>query len=687
LTKFGRIFSSKEIGKYSAKLKNIHDNIINSTGIVMIYSEYIDSGVIPAALMLEEMGFVRHKHPNLFKRSHTPTIDALTLTKTPSKHGFFPASYAIISGDDQLSPSNTLDMKALTCVRNDTDGNNNSQKCADNRDGRIIKVVIISRAGAEGLDYKNVRQIHIMDPWHNMSRIEQIIGRGVRNSSHVSLPFEQRNVQIFLHATILKNKSYEAADLYMYKSAEKKAHIMGHISRAIKESSVDCIINKGQQNFTATTFANDGEEQQLSNGKIIKDYIVGDKSYSSICDYMQDCKYECSSKIDSNKISSNTETYSEPFIASNTNKIIDKIKIVMKLRFFFTRNELIKHINIPKQYPVVQIYYALTSMIDNRTTIYDMYDRQGTLANIGNYYLFQPKELNNENISIFDRSVPIAIKPHTVQLNVHDLAPERKHKTVADEITYDDIYHQYEELMYYITNPDQIKTNKTEITELEMYAKVIHSTMGDNLPNITIDLLVKCAIYHIIDKLTSKAKLNLMNNNPSNKSTKFDDIVIEYLTNEIIHIADISEKETIKYTLIYNKISEKTEIYIVGSDNKWTLAEQETIIQLSPFIANEFELSVDKYNNNVGFINKDVNTFKIQNITNQRSSGATCDEMGKKKTLKMVNDTIGINKEHLVQPELCIYFEFVMRGFNYVNYTDKKWFVTFEHIMQNKTNK
>lgn len=38
------------------------------------------------------------------------------------------------------------------------------------------------KAGAEGLDFKNGRQIHIMEPWYNINGIEQIIGRGVRNS-------------------------------------------------------------------------------------------------------------------------------------------------------------------------------------------------------------------------------------------------------------------------------------------------------------------------------------------------------------------------------------------------------------------------------------------------------------------------------------------------------------------------
>ena len=65
-------------------------------------------------------------------------------------------------------------------------------------------------AGAEGLDFKFIRQVHILEPWYNMNRIEQIIGRAVRTCSHKDLPFIERNVQIYLYGTILEDKEKEA---------------------------------------------------------------------------------------------------------------------------------------------------------------------------------------------------------------------------------------------------------------------------------------------------------------------------------------------------------------------------------------------------------------------------------------------------------------------------------------------
>ena len=55
-----------------------------------------------------------------------------------------------------------------------------------------------------------------------MNRIEQILGRGVRTKSHCQLPFKDRNVEIYLHATLLDNDQ-EAVDLYLYRLSELKA--------------------------------------------------------------------------------------------------------------------------------------------------------------------------------------------------------------------------------------------------------------------------------------------------------------------------------------------------------------------------------------------------------------------------------------------------------------------------------
>lgn len=59
-----------------------------------------------------------------------------------------------------------------------------------------FKVLIITRAGYEGLDLRGVKHIYILDPVWHPTGYEQIIGRGVRFRSHHHLPVCERNVTI-----------------------------------------------------------------------------------------------------------------------------------------------------------------------------------------------------------------------------------------------------------------------------------------------------------------------------------------------------------------------------------------------------------------------------------------------------------------------------------------------------------
>ena len=56
-----KIFKYENIGKYSSKIKTILDKIMKSKGIVLVYSQYLDAGIVPVALALEELGFKRCK--------------------------------------------------------------------------------------------------------------------------------------------------------------------------------------------------------------------------------------------------------------------------------------------------------------------------------------------------------------------------------------------------------------------------------------------------------------------------------------------------------------------------------------------------------------------------------------------------------------------------------------------------
>ena len=86
---YGKIFSPDELHKYSAKMANICNIIKNTEGIILIYTQYIDGGIIPMALALEEMGFRRyssHKGMKSLLKDKAAGIDYLSMKQLKLNH-------------------------------------------------------------------------------------------------------------------------------------------------------------------------------------------------------------------------------------------------------------------------------------------------------------------------------------------------------------------------------------------------------------------------------------------------------------------------------------------------------------------------------------------------------------------------------------------------------------------------
>ena len=117
-----------------------------------------------------------------------------------------------------------------------TGGMTDSKKKAvikDYNDGKI-DVLLLSSSGGEGLDLKNTRQIHIMEPHWNDAKISQVIGRGIRYKSHESLPISKRHVTVFNWISTPLNTKDMGTDEYLYNMSEKKLEEM----KAFLETSI-----------------------------------------------------------------------------------------------------------------------------------------------------------------------------------------------------------------------------------------------------------------------------------------------------------------------------------------------------------------------------------------------------------------------------------------------------------------
>ena len=589
LQDFGRVFSLENIGNYSSKIEYICKSIMESKGIVFVYSEYIYGGAVPMALALEELGITRYgKNKSLFETPPSKPIDSTTMLPKQGQGKFRAAKYIMITGDKNLSPDIKNDIKAVTST--------------DNVNGEKIKVIIVSRAGSEGLDFKNIREMHILDPWYNLNRQEQIIGRAVRHLSHCALQFEERNVSIFLYGTRLPNE-IEAADLFIYRLAEEKARKMTMVSRVLKENAIDCLLNKNNQNFTVE---NVGKQVQLilSNGKNI-DYNIGDRDGSMICDFTN-CVYSCNSKkqiieeIDES-------TYNENFITMNLDKILQRIRLLYKENYIYDKSNLIAAITQIKRYPLDQIYSALDYLTgDNNEYITDMFNRLGVLVNIGRFYLYQPVELtDNKFISIYERDHPIAFKRKNLTYRLPDKIKEYEFEEEkkdygfipeVDSTIFDIIENNYKEL----DTPQEIDQYDKENWIKNAAWAIYNINKWHKIDKLD---LISFALEHIIEVMTFKNKMKLLNYitlqpNPKNSvylliKIIFDKYTILYKEQTIIILPNFT-----------NDIGKAQYTVLILNNNIWSEYPNQTV--LKTVVENNFQIKDFKIlNDTIGFMTEE----------------------------------------------------------------------------------
>lgn len=114
----------------------------------------------------------------------------------------------------------------------------------DNMNGAVVKIILISPAGAEGLSLKNCRQVHITEPYWHEVRIVQMIGRAVRQCSHKDLPMDQRTVDVFRYRSIRENDSRWTTDLFVEDVARSKEGLVQSFLDTLKEIAIDCMLFK-----------------------------------------------------------------------------------------------------------------------------------------------------------------------------------------------------------------------------------------------------------------------------------------------------------------------------------------------------------------------------------------------------------------------------------------------------------
>jgi hypothetical protein len=226
----------------------------------------------------------------------------------------------------------------------------------------------------------------------------------------------------------------------VYRYSEKKAIQIGQVTRVLKTIAVDCILNLGQTNFSVQKLLSNAANQNITiklsrYGQEIP-FQIGDRPFSEMCDYMKNCEFVCSPM--ETITTPRKENYNNTFAQTNQDRIIKRIRELFREKMpaiegsipylnhaYYEREHLINAITIVKQYPIEQIYSALSVLINNKNEyLIDAYGRTGRLidkydANTDTaFYVFQPIEITDENASIYERTAPIEHKRNNITLEI-----------------------------------------------------------------------------------------------------------------------------------------------------------------------------------------------------------------------------------------------------------------------------
>jgi superfamily II DNA or RNA helicase len=109
----------------------------------------------------------------------------------------------------------------------------------ENMDGSKIKIMLGSPSIKEGVSLLRVEEIHILEPYWNLSRIQQIIGRGIRFCSHKDLPKYKQVVNVYLYLAT-HQKEEQTIDEYIWSLAKNKNKLIEQFEQILKENAIDC---------------------------------------------------------------------------------------------------------------------------------------------------------------------------------------------------------------------------------------------------------------------------------------------------------------------------------------------------------------------------------------------------------------------------------------------------------------
>lgn len=391
---------------FSTKIDKLLNNLLQP-GVHYVYSRFVQFGtnIISVACQLFGWNILRvNAEGNItfnyslldYNHIHKRCWCGQLESEHDNSHKFQQGHIVIYTGDTN---TNQKALKNLLAIINSE----------ENKNGQLCKVFIGSRVSGEGVNYKRLRYVHILEPWWNNTVLQQVIGRAARNCSHYDLPKEFQNVLVYKYTTVYpKNldsikdiypqfKKYESklldylknetVDMSMYRIAENKDLSISYLTRLLKISAVDCVNNYiWNRVWTESEIQylkkyhkyNVGNNTLQIDDNAIKLLNIGNNE-SPDCEYM-DCNYTC---MEDEPIETKDTSVLYNYLNINKQKILVKINQIIDFikglhTPIFSLSGLMEYFNINvtqsegfTKMDYYNIFDALTEMLTNQDITFE----------------------------------------------------------------------------------------------------------------------------------------------------------------------------------------------------------------------------------------------------------------------------------------------------------------------------
>jgi len=350
-----------QLPNYAAKFSSVLRCIQSGKGVCLVFSNFVEGGAKLFAMALEEAGF-------------RPLIGSMLLANP--------------AGEIKAGSAGVYTL--ITQETSDTDLRRvlSKLKQADNKEGGLCRIIVTTPRVSEGVDFKFVRQVHILDPWFNMSRLEQVVGRGMRTCSHALLPREDQNCTVYFHVC-RADGDREMLDESIYRrKVEGKAIEIAKVRRVLMESAMDCplqlqvnILPEDWQKLTVPqSRSQDGKTVELPLSKMLAPVFEDAAPLS------------CHVKARPPK-SSHIRPLSTYLDVRD--EILDEFQKRFHSKPIWTGDELRQSLS---KYQGDVVTFLLQDAVRSNVRFLDPQDRVSVLQSRGQFYALVPREGGNETL-------------------------------------------------------------------------------------------------------------------------------------------------------------------------------------------------------------------------------------------------------------------------------------------------